>query len=102
MRSLNRVLSLRKGYEKRRLGLTPNQKLPLCKKVGAFKSRCTKPAWRSFSSKIKVLQEASIKGAKGHSPEWRVNVSSQYTCADVVEKIGAKPVCYLTGVKDQR
>ena len=31
---------------------------------------------------------------------WRVhNVSRPYTCKDVVEKIGVKPICYLTGRK---
>jgi len=69
----------------------------LCKKVGSFKARCTKPAWRSFSSKIKCFKRRA-KGRKASSG-CRVNVSSQYTCADVVEKIGAKPVCYLTGKK---
>jgi len=81
--------------EKARVASQP--KLPLCKKVGAFKSRCTKPAWRSFSSKIKCFKRRA-KGSKAQSG-WRVNVTSQYTCADVVDKIGAKPVCYLTGVK---
>ena len=73
------------------------RKNPLCRKVGAFKARCTKPAWRSFSSKIKCFKRRS-KGSKAGSG-WRVNVSSQYNCADVVEKIGTKPVCYLTGLK---
>ena len=81
--------------EKARVAGQP--KLPLCKKVGAFKSRCTKPAWRSFSSKIKCFKRRA-KGSKAQSG-WRVNVTSQYTCADVVDKIGAKPVCYLTGAK---
>lgn len=73
------------------------QRNPLCKKVGAFKARCSKPAWRSFSSKIKCFKRRA-KGSKA-STGWRVKVISQYSCADVVEKIGAKPVCYLTGSK---
>ena len=82
---------------KEKVRVSSQPKAPLCKKVGAFKARCTKPAWRSFSSKIKCFKRRA-KGSKAKS-EWRVNVSSQYTCADVVEKIGAKPVCYLTGKK---
>ena len=74
------------------------KKNPLCKKVGAFKARCTRASWRTFSSKVKCFKRRSKKRSGGHST-WRVNVGSQYTCADVVEKIGAKPVCYLTGVK---
>tara|TARA_R110002110_G_scaffold50151_2_gene148643 strand:+ start:2732 stop:3367 length:636 start_codon:yes stop_codon:yes gene_type:complete len=73
------------------------KKSPLCRKVGAFKARCTRASWRTFSSKIKCFKRRH-KGSKGHST-WRVKVSSQYSCADVVEKIGTKPVCYLTGVK---
>ena len=70
---------------------------PICKKVGSFKSRCTKGSWRTFSSKVKCFKRRA-KGSKSGS-RWRVKVSVQYTCADVVEKIGAKPVCYLTGKK---
>ena len=73
------------------------QKSPLCKKVGTFKARCSKPAWRSFSSKIKCFKRRA-KGSRASSG-WRVKVSAQYNCADVVEKIGTKPVCYLTGSK---
>ena len=69
----------------------------LCRKVGSFKSRCTKGAWKTFSSKVKCFKRRS-KGSKSGS-RWRVKVNSQYTCADVVEKIGVKPVCYLTGKK---
>jgi hypothetical protein len=83
--------------QKEKTRVSAQARLPLCRKVGAFKARCTKPAWRSFSSKIKCFKRRA-KGRKASSG-WRVNVSSQYTCADVVEKIGAKPVCYLTGKK---
>jgi|LULG01.1.fsa_nt_gb predicted transcriptional regulator len=72
---------------------------PLCKKVVRFKSRCTKDAWKSFASKVKCFKRRG-RGRKGSAKNyWRVNVEKQYTCADVVEKIGNKPVCYLTGKK---
>ena len=81
--------------EKQRVSSQPRN--VLCKKVGSFKSRCTKGGWKTFSSKVKCFKRRA-KGAKTGS-RWRVKVSSQYTCADVVEKIGVKPVCYLTGKK---
>ena len=71
----------------------------LCKKVNRFKSRCTKEAWRSFSSKVKCFKRRAKGSRRNPSTYWRVNVKKQYTCADVVEKIGNKPVCYLTGKK---
>jgi len=72
-------------------------KSPLCSKVHSFKARCTRSAWRSFASKIKCFKRRH-KGSRGRT-SWRVNVKKQYTCADVVEKVGSKPICYLTGKK---
>jgi 5-methylcytosine-specific restriction endonuclease McrA len=73
------------------------EKNPLAKKVGSFKSRCTKESWRTFRSKVKGFKKRN-KGASKARTSWRVhNISSPYACKDVVEKIGAKPICYLTG-----
>lgn len=72
---------------------------PLGKKVGAFKSRCTKESWRTFRTKVKGFKKRN-KGMGRARTNWRVhNVSQPYTCKDVVEKIGLKPICYLTGRK---
>ena len=73
------------------------RKNPLCRKVGRFKARCTRSEWKTFSSKVKCFKRRSKR--KPSDGAWRVKVTSQYTCADVIEKIGDKPVCYLTGVK---
>jgi len=70
---------------------------PLCKKVVRFKSRCTREGWRNFSNKVKCFKRRK-RGSRTPTA-FRVNVDKQYTCADVVEKVGVKPVCYLTGKK---
>ena len=72
----------------------------LSKKVTAFKSKCTKAQWRAFRTKIKGFKRKR-KGSKRHAhSSWRVhNVSIPYISEDVVNKIGSKPICYLTGRK---
>lgn len=81
--------------EKRRV--KSQEKSPLCKKVGAFKARCTRASWRYFRHKVKTFKRRAP--GRGRT-KWRVhNISTPYDCNDVVEKIGAKPVCYLTGKK---
>ena len=69
----------------------------LQKKIWTFKASCTKEAWRLFASKIKCFKRRG-RGAKARN-NWRVKVSKQYTTADVVDKVGPKPICYLTGKK---
>lgn len=76
--------------------VSSQKRAPLCKKVGLFKSRCEPSSWKTFSSRVKCFKRRA-RGRKDAS--WRVNVKSQYSCADVVKKISAKPVCYLTGKK---
>ena len=72
---------------------------PLGKKVNMFKSRCTKESWRTFRTKVKGFKKRSKGNGKARS-HWRVhNVSTPYTCKDVVNKIGEHPICYLTGRK---
>ena len=79
--------------------VSSQKKIPLSKKVNAFKSRCTSESWRKFRTKIKGFKKRQ-KGTGKAKTHWRVhNVSSPYTCKDVINKIGPKPVCYLTGRK---
>jgi DNA-binding CsgD family transcriptional regulator len=66
------------------------KKNPLCRKVGSFKARCTATSWKHFRSKIKCFKRRA-------GDRWRVKVDSPYDCADVIEKLGKKPRCYLTG-----
>ena len=72
---------------------------PLCRKVTRFKSRCSRESWRNFSNKVKCFKRRNKGNKRTATTSWRVNVRKQYTCADVVEKIGVKPICYLTGKK---
>jgi len=72
---------------------------PLSRKVNSFKSRCTKASWRTFRAKVKCFKKRS-KGTGKARTTWRIhNVSKNYTCKDVVDKIGSSPICYLTGRK---
>ena len=75
-----------------KLRVKGQKKNPLCKKVGAFKSRCTKSSWRNFRNKIKCF-----KRRDSYANRHRVKVQQPYTCEDVVNKLGKKPRCYLTG-----
>lgn len=81
--------------EKKRVAA--QDKSGLEKKIWTFKARCTKSAWRHFASKVKCFKRRG-RGIKART-NWRVKVSKQYTTADVVAKIGPKPICYLTGKK---
>ena len=82
------------GGEKKRV--KSQRKDPLCKKVGMFKARCTAGSWLTLRTKVKGFKKR-IKRAKGRS-HWRVNnLSKNFNCEDVVNKIGQNPVCYLTG-----
>ena len=82
------------GGEKKRV--KSQRKKPLCKKVNMFKSRCTVRGWTKLRGKVKGFKKR-IKGEKNRS-HWRVNnLSENFNCAQVVEKIGENPRCYLTG-----
>jgi len=78
------------GSEKKRV--KSQKKSPLCKKVGAFKARCSKSSWTNFRSKIKCFKRRA-----NYNNRHRVKVKNPYTCEDVVNKLGVKPRCYLTG-----
>lgn len=77
--------------------VSAQKKHPLSKKVDFFKARCTLSAFRTFRSKIKTFKRRSHGQSR---TSFRVNhISTPYTVADVINKIGSKPVCYLTGKK---
>lgn len=82
--------------KKRVLGRKPH---PLCRKVASFKTRCTASSWKTFRIKIKTFKRRNQVRNK-------VKVVDNYTCEDVVNKLGASPRCYLTGkvinLKDPR
>lgn len=88
--------------EKKRVAKTNKEMPPLCKKVGMFKAKCSKEAYRNFRNKIKGFKKkrpSSGKKTRARS-HWRVhNIGEPYDCKDVIDKIGVKPRCYLTGRK---
>jgi len=72
----------------------------LAKKINSFKSKCSKAQWRGFRSKIKGFKKRKPSERCRATTTWRVhNISKNYTCKDVISKIGATPICYLTGRK---
>ena len=84
------------GREKKRV--KKQTRKPLCRKVNMFKSRCTVRGWAKLRGKVKGFKKR-MKGEKNRS-HWRVNnLSENFNCEDVVEKIGLTPRCYLTGRK---
>lgn len=85
------------GGEKARLkkrNQSVNHKLS--RKITAFKSRCTKNNYRIFRAKVKTYKR-SDKSNSTHSIV--NNIKDGFTAKDVVAKLGANPVCYLTGKK---
>ena len=70
------------------------------KKVTQFKSRCTAEEYRTFRNKVKTFKRKLPKGSRSTPTTSRVNnISKQYHAKDVINKVGANPVCYLTGRK---
>lgn len=92
------TISYHCGKNKSEMTRVKSQKpIPLCKKLTTFKSRWSKEAWKKFRSKIKCFKKR--KNLK-YRNSWRINnISKNYNCEDVVNKVGKRPVCYLTGVK---
>lgn len=68
----------------------------LAKKVDGFKARCTRKNYSVFRNKIKGFK--TKKPSRKSQSHWRINnISSNFTAKDVINKIGEKPRCYLTG-----
>jgi len=68
----------------------------LSRKITAFKSRCTKDNYRTFRAKVKTYKRS---GKSNFTHSIVHNVSESFTTKDVIAKLGANPVCYLTGKK---
>lgn len=83
------------GSEKARVARNNKSAQPICKKVNSFKSRCSKSSYDTFKRKLKGFKR---KGSN-NSHSIVNNISKNYSCKDVVEKIGKNPRCYLTGKK---
>jgi len=77
-----------------------HKRFVLTKKVNNFKSKCTRAQWRSFRTKVKGFKRKKSYTKRRANTTWRVhNISTPYVVKDVVNKIGSKPICYLTGRK---
>lgn len=85
------------GNEKKRVLRNSKKTPPICKKVTSFKSRCSRKNFQPLSRKLKTFKR------KGHGRNRTSlivhNISKNYNCKEVLEKIGSNPVCYLTGKK---
>jgi 5-methylcytosine-specific restriction endonuclease McrA len=83
--------SEKKRVKKR--NLSNNHKF--AKKVNAYKSRCSKPAYAIFRSKVKTFKR------KSHNRTHSIvnNINENFSSQDVVDKLGKNPTCYLTGEK---
>lgn len=87
------------GKEKKRVTQQNKNRKPICRKVSGFKSRCSKANFGMFRSKLKTFKRktAGVRYNKSHAI---VNsIKENYTCQDVIDKIGENPICYLTGLK---
>lgn len=85
------------GSEKRRVKEQNKNRKPICKKVSAFKLRCSKSNHDAIRKKLKTFKR-KIPGYRYNKSHAIVNnISKNYTCKDVLKKIGDNPICYLTG-----
>lgn len=86
------------GSEKKRVKESVKLRNPLCKKVSNFKSRCSRANYKTFQRKLKSFKRKSSKS--GNQTNTIVNsIVENYSCKDVVDKLGENPTCYLTGKK---
>ena len=86
------------GSEKKRVLKSVKNRKPICKKVSSFKSRCSRSNYKSFRAKLKNFKKRSTSNSDKNRTNTIVNnIVKNYTCKDVVEKIGDNPICYLTG-----
>jgi hypothetical protein len=86
------------GTEKMRVKASAKNRNPLCRKVSGFKTRCSRANYQTLQSKLKTFKRKSSKSGN-HTNTIVNSVSKNYTCKDVVNKLGKNPRCYLTGQK---
>ena len=84
------------GKEKRRVQNSTKKRKKICRKVSAFKSRCARSNYHNLLKyKVKNFKKKISLRSKSHAVV--NNISTNYSCQDVIDKIGKNPVCYLTG-----
>ena len=87
------------GKERARVQELVKKRKPICKKVSNFKSRCSRANYQIFRAKLKTFKR-KVQGNRYNKTHALVNsIEKNYTCQDVIDKIGNNPRCYLTGKK---
>ena len=83
------------GKEKARVKRNNKKRKPICRKVSSFRSRCSRKNYVSFRGKVKTFKRRSP------NPSYTLvnSISINYSCQDVIDKLGENPTCYLTGKK---
>ena len=83
------------GNGNEKIRVKSQKRLPICSKVSSFKARCLRSNFESFRAKLKTFKRRS----KGRNPTTTVvnSIKKNYSCKDVISKIGETPKCYLTG-----
>jgi len=84
------------GSEKARVKKQVANRHPLCRKVSGFKTRCSRSNYKELQYKLKTFKRKSSRSGN-HTNTIVNSVSKNYTCKDVLKKIGDNPICYLTG-----
>jgi 5-methylcytosine-specific restriction endonuclease McrA len=84
------------GSEKARVKKQVKNRKPICKKVSNFKARCTRANYQTLRAKVKTFKKRPPSSNKGNAIV--NNISKNYSCKDVINHIGEKPICYLTGL----
>ena len=85
------------GKEKSRIKNNLKKRKPICRKVSSFRVRCSRSNHDDIRIKLKTFKRKGARRNKSHAVV--NNISKDYNCRDVLEKIGKNPTCYLTGTK---
>lgn len=88
------------GKEKARIKKSLKNRKPICRKVSSFRVRCSKANHDGVRKKLKTFKR-KLSGTRYKNKSHAVvnNINKNYTCNDVLKKIGQNPICYLTGKK---
>jgi CRISPR/Cas system Type II protein with McrA/HNH and RuvC-like nuclease domain len=86
------------GTEKERVKNFTKNRNPLCKKVSNFRTRCSRANYKALQSKFRTFKRKPCKSGN-HTNTIVNSINKNYTCKDVINKLGENPVCYLTGEK---
>lgn len=86
------------GTEKKRVKESVKNRHPLCKKVSSFKTRCSRANFKVLQTKLTSFKRKSSRSGN-HTNTVVNSINKNYSCKDVIDKLGDNPICYLTGEK---